>query len=217
MRDLATQSLSIIDALSSQNVPNVGQTACRACALATTRTRIAPACGPHDAPLFVLEESPPPTPRPPQRGKRSIGTLIEFLSGQGVEQGTYSHGYCCACDTPSNRRPTRAELSSCSRWLMLSLSRVYCPRVILAVGATAASLFYRDNTLSSAIERSAVCGHRPQYSVANREPLYVVPMPQIASLSAHRRSIDRKPWADIANEQLSIALELVHKTIPASR
>ena len=100
---------------------------------------------------------------------------------------------------------------------MLSLSRVYCPRVILAVGATAASLFYRDNTLSSAIERSAVCGHRPQYSVANREPLYVVPMPQIASLSAHRRSIDRKPWADIANEQLSIALELVHKTIPASR
>jgi uracil-DNA glycosylase len=111
----------------------------------------------------------------------------------------------------------RAELSSCSRWLTLSLSRVYCPRVILAVGATAASLFYRDNTLSSAIERSALRGHLPQCSIADRESLHVVPMPQIASLSAHRRSIDRKPWADIANEQLSIALELVRQTIQASR
>lgn len=211
MRDMATQSLPL------HNAPNLGQGACRACALAATRTRIAPAFGPHGAPLFVLEESPSPTPPEAQRVKRTIGTLAEFLSGRGVEQGTYSHGYCCACDTPSNRRPTRAELSSCSRWLTFSLSRVYCPHVILAVGATAASLFYRESTLSSAIERAALRGHLPQCSIADRESLYVVPMPQIASLSAHRRSTDRKPWADIANEQLSIALELVHQTIQVSR
>ena len=219
MRELAKQSRPIIDTdtdPASYKPPSAAQSQCRACALAATRTRIAPVGGLHDAVLFVLEEAPSSTTITPHPCKRSFGTLAEFLSGRGVEQGTYSHGYCCACDTPSNRRPTRAELSSCSRWLSLSLSDIYRPHVILAVGATAASLFYRENTLSLAIERAALRGHRPQMSVVYREPLYVVPMPQIAALSSHRRSIDRRPWADIANEQLSIALELVRQQIQSS-
>lgn len=126
----ATRSTTVQDTTAASLLPparpsrssaDYGQSQCRACALAATRTRLVLPSGRRDAPLFVLEETP--TPLQKDTARRSTPRLSAckpfsaFLSERGIAEGTYSHGYCCACDTPNNRRPTRSEVASCSRWL----------------------------------------------------------------------------------------------------
>jgi uracil-DNA glycosylase len=166
----------------------------------------------------VLEETP--TPLQEDTACRSTPRLSAckpfsaFLSERGIAEGTYSHGYCCACDTPNNRRPTRSEVASCSRWLALNFASQYNPHLVLAVGAVAAAMFYTGNTLTSAIERARVLGYRPDIQLVTDITFYVVPIPQIGSLSYHRRSIDQKPWTEIAEEQISIAMVLLSNKQP---
>ncbi len=112
---------------------------CTACSLAETRQNVVIARGNPDARLMLIGEAP--GAKEDALGQPFVGrsgkTLDRLLQDVGfhLDRDLY---ICNAvkCRPPGNRRPKRAELSACRRWLDLQLARVD-PQVIVLAGATA--------------------------------------------------------------------------------
>lgn len=113
---------------------------CTRCALAQTRQRVVLGSGPVDAPLLVIGEAP--GRHEDEGGAPFIGRSGQLLTTLiyeelGLTREMYFITNVVKCRPPQNRTPTRSEIAACQPWLD-EQRRVQRPRVVLAVGQTAA-------------------------------------------------------------------------------
>lgn len=122
-------------------------TACRACKLGQTRTQVVFGEGAAARPpiAFVGEG---PGENEDRTGRPFVGRAGEMLNSMIVKMG-YARAdvYICnvvACRPPENRLPEEDEIKACSEFLSGQLLAIK-PRVIVALGATAAKALTRSS------------------------------------------------------------------------
>ena len=115
---------------------------CERCALATTRTRVVFGAGNHDhPPVMFVGEGPGATED--AKGRPFVGRagklLDKMIESIGLQRkNVYVCNVVC-CRPPNNRVPEPREIANCSRYLVRQIRSVH-PRVIVALGATAAAV-----------------------------------------------------------------------------
>ncbi len=112
---------------------------CTRCFLAQGRTNVVPGEGNPKAELVLVGEGPGQTED--ATGRPFVGRAGELLTGILAAIG-YSRDQVFICNVvkcrpPQNRKPLPDEMTSCSPFLEAQL-RILRPKVILALGATAA-------------------------------------------------------------------------------
>ncbi|HUX04297.1 MAG TPA: uracil-DNA glycosylase [Acidimicrobiales bacterium] len=114
---------------------------CTRCPLAQTRQRVVIGSGPRHATLMIVGEAPGATED--AGGEPFIGRSGQLLFRLLNEEAGLSRDQCFVtnvvkCRPPANRVPRRGEIRACRPWLDEQLAEV-SPRVLLALGATAAA------------------------------------------------------------------------------
>lgn len=119
---------------------------CTRCALATTRQRVVVGSGPRQAPLMLVGEAPG---RSEDEGGEPFigrsGQLLFQLLGEeaGVRREDCFVTNVVKCRPPGNRTPKREEIAACRPWFLAQLEEC-SPRVVLALGNTAARAVFGD-------------------------------------------------------------------------
>ena len=117
---------------------------CTACPeLAATRTRVVPGVAPPGRPgLLLVGEAP--GAQEDAAGVPFVGRagqlLDSLLAEVGVSRETVAVANVLKCRPPGNRTPRRAEVARCRPWLARQIE-LAAPRVLLALGSTAAGWF----------------------------------------------------------------------------
>lgn len=118
---------------------------CTLCRLAQTRTQAVPGAGKPDADLVLIGEAPGRTED--EVGRPFQGMAGRFLntalSGLGVGRDDIFVTSVNKCRPPGNRNPRRDEISACAPYLDRQLA-LLAPRVVLAMGGTAAARLHPD-------------------------------------------------------------------------
>lgn len=113
---------------------------CQRCPLARSRMQVVPGSGDPRARLMLVGEAPGASED--QGGEPFIGRAGSILDGALDEAGLSRERLWIAntvrCRPPENRTPRPAEIANCSYQLDAELDAV-APRVMIALGATAAS------------------------------------------------------------------------------
>jgi len=117
---------------------------CVACPeLAATRTRVVPGVRPEGADVLLVGEAPGAQEDAlgvPFVGRS--GQLLDSLLGEaGLERDRVAVANVLKCRPPANRKPKRAEIARCRPWLTRQIE-LADPRVIVALGGTAAEWFF---------------------------------------------------------------------------
>jgi DNA polymerase len=125
--------------------------ACVACELSRTRTRVVFASGPELARLMLVGEAP--GAEEDRAGTPFVGRsgalLEQLLAELDLERSEIYVTNAVKCRPPGNRSPRTAELRSCERFLVGQLAEV-APEVVVCLGATAArSVLGSTATISS--------------------------------------------------------------------
>ena len=149
------------------------------------------------------------------QGKGFVGragrTLHTLLEDHGLRRG---YDYGCAnvvrCRPPENRRPTKGETANCLPYLAEVISTVK-PKVVLAVGDTAAQVFMGKTGLMENIgwlhhanqcprqffERGSVLDMKWPFGTR----LFI--MPHTSPLAWNRNAPDGRKWSEVGREQIS--------------
>lgn len=118
---------------------------CVRCRLWESRTQAVPGEGPAQAPLLLVGEGPGASEdisgRPFQGAAGRY--LDESLSELGVSRAGVFVTSTVKCRPPSNRSPRRDEVGACAPYLDRQIA-LLAPRVVLAMGATAAARLHPD-------------------------------------------------------------------------
>jgi len=186
---------------------------CRQCsALCQSRTRIVET-DPVEGGLLVIGEAPGAEEDREGRGfvGRAGRTLHALLAQHGRKRG---RDYGCAnivrCRPPGNRKPSPGEIQNCLPYLAETI-RTCSPRAILAVGQSAASVFFGNRSLAAMIEdqRRGLPDLHPQLKPAfpDSTSATVVPMPHTSPLAWNRKAPNGKGWAEIGRKELQIVLQ----------
>lgn len=121
---------------------------CTKCPLHTTRTRAVPGEGPPGARLFLVGEAP--GAHEDVTGRPFVGAagrlLDKALKTVGLERSIAFVTNLVKCRPPGNRVPRYTEVVSCIDYLYSQLALVK-PRVVVALGATAASYLIDINSV----------------------------------------------------------------------
>jgi uracil-DNA glycosylase family 4 len=198
---------------------------CTRCpALCASRTRIVlpdlPEFGrPH---LLVIGEAPGADED--QQGRGFVGragrTLHRLLEANGLSRG---YDYGCAnvvrCRPPDNRKPTAEEVQNCLPFLSELLAKVQ-PAVVLAVGDTAAAVFFQNRrglSLGEKIQALQESDHCPRAFLEYGSLLdlrwpfgsKLVVMPHTSPLAWNRSSPDGRKWSEVGEAQIRLAANLV--------
>jgi len=117
---------------------------CVACPeLAATRTRVVPGVRPEGADVLLVGEAPGAQEDAlgvPFVGRS--GQLLDSLLGEaGLDRERVAVANVLKCRPPANRKPKRAEIARCRPWLTRQIE-LADPRVIVALGGTAAEWFF---------------------------------------------------------------------------
>jgi uracil-DNA glycosylase family 4 len=132
--------------------------ACVACTeLAATRTHVvvgsAPPAG---AAVLLVGEAPGATEDAsglPFVGR--AGALLDELLGEvGLPRPTVAVVNVLRCRPPGNRQPSKGEVANCRDWLAAQIA-IIDPRVICALGGTAARWFFGDRAKISELRGCA--------------------------------------------------------------
>ncbi len=117
---------------------------CIACSdLARWRTQVVPGSAPREGPsgAEVLLVGEAPGRQEDEAGMPFVGTagrlLDELLADAGLDRQHIAVTNVVKCRPPANRKPSRAELDTCSPWLDRQLTLVD-PTVVCVLGGTAA-------------------------------------------------------------------------------
>lgn len=192
---------------------------CQACGLAEGRTQIVVATPCKAGGILAVGEAP--GAEEDVRGEGFVGmagkTLDRLFSEQGMGRFDYGRANICRCRPPENRKPSKAEIASCSPFLA-DLIRAVRPGVILAVGGTPTAIFCGAGPLSGKIAEREADGDwsarrgRDMARADIREALefvgFVVPMPHTSPLAFNRNSPGGEKWAHVAKRQVALAVEL---------
>lgn len=152
-----------------------GLLGCARCALSETRQRVVPGVGPLEARLVVVGEAPGASED--EGGEPFIGRSGRLLTRLIEEEiGLAREGYAITnavkCRPPENRTPNAGEVATCRPWLEAQFDELK-PRVILALGATAAkSLFSTSDPIS--VLRSRALQFRAVPGVVTYHPAAVL-------------------------------------------
>ena len=148
------QDLFAADPLGSKAMPEVEALirACTKCALHEGRTHAVPGEGPLDARLVVVGEGP--GANEDAQGRPFVGRagdlLTDILKAMGCPRETVYICNVVKCRPPSNRKPMADEMEACLPYLHRQLAIVR-PKVILAMGATAAEALLNTKAALSAL------------------------------------------------------------------
>lgn len=120
---------------------------CRKCDLWLTAKRAVPGEGPSDSPLMIIGEAPGATEE--KMGRPFVGRagriLRDALERHGIKEAYITN--VVKHRPPRNRRPNSQEVAACSKFLQQEMYTIR-PRVILALGRTAAEYFGIKSKLS---------------------------------------------------------------------
>ena len=128
---------------------------CEACSIRFTGQHKCPGLGNLDAEVMFIGEAPGEVENPDLRelpfvGNRSSDLIMDII------YGLWPHGYddvfitnIVKCNPPQNRTPTEKEVRLCSCWLREEL-KIVQPKVIVALGRTAANFFGIEESLNNA-------------------------------------------------------------------
>ena len=200
---------------------------CEKCeALCASRARIVePDLPEFGRPCRVLVVGEAPGADEDAQGKGFVGragrTLHALLEEHGLRRG-YEYG--CAnivrCRPPENRRPTKTEIGNCLPNLSEVISRTR-PRVVLAVGDTAARVFMGKPGLMENIDRLHHADQRPgpflhgsllHVTWPFETRLFI--MPHTSPLAWNRNAPDGcrqhgRKWSEIGREQVRLMAERI--------
>ena len=161
---------------------------CTRCGLAQGRTNIVYGEGPSPACLFILGEAPgreEDLSGAPFSGPS--GELLDrMLAAIGVSRKDAFITSTVKCRPPRNRRPKKEELKAC-RPLLDAQLRIVSPKVILALGETAARALLGERPLKEAAGRIWELGRMKV--VATYHPAYILRFGGGA-----QRSLKRTVW-----------------------
>jgi DNA polymerase len=130
--------------------------ACKRCRLSKGRTRVVPGTGPCDSKIIFVGEAPGKDED--RLGRPFVGRagklLDEALSEAGVDRSMVRVSNIVKCRPPGNRRPRRDEKRTCSSLHLFRELEEVSPRVICALGQTAAEhLTGRKLSMAHAVGR----------------------------------------------------------------
>lgn len=158
---------------------------CQQCGLHTTRTTIV--TGEGDCVNGIMCVGEAPGEEEDLQGRPFVGTAGKTLRGLLVEAGI-NPANCritntVKCRPPENRRPTTEERSACWRHLEAEVER-YRPKVIIAVGLTAAQAILRVKLPMGVILKKAGTVGLP-WEIGNHHTI-VVPIYHTSPLCVNR-------------------------------
>lgn len=192
---------------------------CQDCQLHKTRTQVVmpTACRPGG--LLAIGEAPGADEDLAGEGfvGRAGKTLDGLLAMHGVLRSDYGRANICRCrpaEGDENRKPKQPEIDACLPKLSESIGQMM-PGVILCVGWTPGKLFFDQSSLFEAIQaggqRYFQLDGRGMPAVLHhiRRPVHVVVMPHTSPLAFNRNARNGRKWAEIAREQVRLAVGLV--------
>ena len=142
--------------------------ACRACELGCSRARAVPGEGPCPAGIVLVGEAP--GAREDATGRPFIGVsgkrLTQALHEAGIDRHEVFVTSVLKCRPPENRAPKPQEVLACRTHLDAQL-RTLAPRVVVLLGATAASARLGRQAVRAGLEGLRGRPHRPD---PDREP-----------------------------------------------
>ena len=128
---------------------------CVACdELAASRTRVVAGQGPPDAEVLLVGEAP--GAQEDETGVPFVGRsgqLLDQLLGEaGLRREQVAVANVLKCRPPANRTPRRAEVARCRPWLTRQVE-LLDPRVVVALGSTAAAWFFGPSARIGALRQ----------------------------------------------------------------
>lgn len=176
---------------------------CMACLLHKTKTNIVFSRGSEDAKIFIVGEAPGETedlegkPFLGKSGKLLDATLASY--GLDLEKDIYIANVI-KCRPPENRKPDASEVNKCSKFLTEQLNLVN-PKVIIALGATAAKFF---TPYSSSI--GAMRGTTIEYKFSYHKPrVFITYHPSFILRSGGTLSENFKMFSDDIKQAIDYA------------
>jgi len=123
---------------------------CRKCpALAKSRTRVVPGCGPDDAEILFIGEGP--GYNEDQQGLPFVGAagafLDELLASIKLNRDKVFITNIIKCRPPQNRDPLPTEIANCNPWLESQLGLLH-PKMIVTLGRYSMAKFFPGKTIS---------------------------------------------------------------------
>ncbi len=119
--------------------------ACRKCGLAAGRTQAVPGEGRIATPLMFVGEAPGRDED--RQGRPFVGRagqlLTKIIAAMTFARGDVYIANIVKCRPPDNRVPQRAEIGSCTPYLLRQIALIN-PRVIVTLGKTATEFFLPD-------------------------------------------------------------------------
>lgn len=149
-------------------------------------------------------------------------TLDRLLAKHKITRGDYGRANVCRClplnAAGKNRKPHATEIANCLPYLSTLITKMK-PKVILAVGGTAAEVFCGKAPLYKLIETrekandwtasfGACCAHQQLQPVLGYAQ-YVVPMPHTSPMAWNRKSLSGVAWKEIAARSVEKAAKLM--------
>lgn len=206
--------------------PSNAEEPCRRCpSLAgKNRTQVVYASNCFIGSLLVVGEAPGKDED--ELGEGFVGaagcTLDRLLAKNKIARGDYGRANVCRClplnDAGKNRKPHATEIANCLPYLATLINEMK-PKVILAVGGTAAEVLCGREDLIQLIEArekakdwsstSSVSRAHRQLQPALVNAQYVVPMPHTSPMVWNRKSPSGVALKEIAARQVEIAVQLM--------
>lgn len=187
------------------HVGAVDPAACTACRLHRGRTRVVLPDGPA-AGLLAIGEAP--GRQEDIAGVGFVGragrTLDAVLERLGVARQAYARTNVVRCRPPENRKPRADEVVACRPWLEDAVRGLH-PRVILAVGQSAATQVMSVPGGSGYLDlvQDVIAARRPLQRYLG---IPVVPMPHTSPLAWNRRRPDGTPIRELGVAAAALAV-----------
>ena len=182
---------------------------CTACSLCHGRTQVVLPDGPAGGILAVGEA---PGAREDAAGVGFAGpagrTLDRVLAAHDIPREGYARANVVRCRPPDNRRPRQAEIEACRGWLNAALAAL-APRVILAVGHTAARQLlpeWRDRHLERL--RELLAGEPGAATLPAYRGIPVVPMPHTSGLAWNQKQPNGRPVSELGRAAVALAVAI---------
>ena len=205
--------------------PASSETQCTLCSeLARNRKQIVYASNCTIGGLLVIGEAP--GKEEDEQGEGFVGaagcTLDRLLLAHKIARCNYGRANVCRClplnKNGRNRKPFVSEIANCLPYLARVIEEMK-PKVILAVGGTAADALCGSEPLYKMIEERKKANDWSKDFGASRahrllQPAlihasYIVPMPHTSSVAWHQKSRTGEVWKDIGAKQVEIAAQLM--------
>ena len=150
--------------------------ACRACGLCRGRKQAVFGAGAETGPWMFIGEGPGADED--EQGEPFVGQagrlLDSMLAAAGLARGRDSYiANVVKCRPPGNRTPTSDEAGACAAYLDRQIDLV-APKIIVALGKTAATRLLGDENASLASLRGKVHAYRGRALVVTYHPAYLL-------------------------------------------